>query len=205
MSRIATPNRSGRPSGVTSTHQTHDGVTPSRWVERWSRSVSSGSRVLDVACGGGRHARLLAARGCKVTAVDRDSACAQALAGEPNIEFIAADLESGAWPLGDAQFDVIVVTNYLHRPLFPALMNALAPGGLLIYETFSAGNAEFGRPSNPDYLLRPRELLDVFGKDMRVLAFEDGFAAQPKLAMVQRIAVRRASPYEILTAEKCHL
>ena len=148
---------------------------------------------------------MLAARGCKVTALDRDPASAQALAGDPNIEFIAADLEAGAWPLGNAQFDVIVVTNYLHRPLFPALTNALAPGGLLIYETFAAGNAEFGRPSNPDYLLRPRELLEAFGKDMRVLAFEDGFAAQLKPAMVQRIAVRRAGPYEILAAEKCHL
>ena len=187
------------------THQTGDSATASGWVERWSHSVSSGSRVLDVACGGGRHARLLAARGCKVTALDRDPASAQALAGDPNIEFIAADLEAGAWPLGDAQFDAIVVTNYLHRPLFPALMNALAPGGLLIYETFAAGNAAFGKPSNPDYLLRPRELLDAFGTDMRVLAFEDGFTGQPKPALVQRIAVRKVDPQAMLAAERCHL
>jgi SAM-dependent methyltransferase len=205
VSRIAIPNRSGRPSGVTPTHQTHDGVTASGWVERWAHSVSSGSRVLDVACGGGRHARLFAARGCNVTALDRDPASAQALAGEPNIEFIAADLEAGAWPLGDAQFDAIVVTNYLHRPLFPTLINALAPGGLLIYETFAAGNAAFGKPSNPDYLLRPRELLDAFGTDMRVLAFEDGFTEQPKPALVQRIAVRKVDPRAILAAERCRL
>ena len=183
----------------------HDSVTASGWVERWSHSVNSGSRVLDVACGGGRHARLLAAHGCKVTAVDRDPASGQALAGEPNIEFIVADLEAGAWPLGDAQFDVIVVTNYLHRPLFPALMNALASGGLLIYETFAAGNAAFGKPSNPDYLLRPRELLDAFGTDMRVLAFEDGFSEQPEPAMVQRIAVRKADPGATMAAERCRL
>lgn len=180
-------------------------MTASRWVERWLHGIGSGSRVLDVACGGGRHARLLAAAGCKVTAVDRDPVFAQALAGEPNVEFIAADLEAGAWPLGDAQFDAIIVTNYLHRPLFSALKNALAPCGLLIYETFAVGNAAFGRPSNPDYLLRPRELLDVFGTDMRVVAFEDGFIAQPKPAMVQRIAARKADPCATLSAERCRL
>jgi len=148
---------------------------------------------------------MLAARGCKVTALDRDPASAQALAGDPNVEFIAANLEAGTWPLGDAQFDVIVVTNYLHRPLFPALTKALAPGGLLIYETFAAGNAEFGRPSNPDYLLRPRELLDAFGSELRVLAFEDGFTDQPKPAMVQRIAARKADPRATLAAERCRL
>ena len=161
--------------------------------------------MLDVACGGGRHAKLFGARGCKVTALDRDPASAQALASDPNIEFIAADLEAGAWPLGAAQFDAIVVTNYLHRPLFNTLINALAPGGLLIYETFAAGNAAFGKPSNPDYLLRPRELLDAFGTDMRVLAFEDGFTEQPKPALVQRIAVCKVDPRAILAAERCRL
>lgn len=161
--------------------------------------------MLDLACGGGRHARLFAARGCKVTAVDRDPAFAPAFADVPNIQFIAADLENGPWPLGATQFDVVVVTNYLHRPLFSALRAALAPGGLLIYETFAVGNAAFGKPSNPDYLLQPRELLDVFGADWRVLAFEDGFSAQPKPAMVQRIAVRKAAPREILPPEQCRL
>ena len=168
-------------------------------------NVDAGATVLDVACGGGRHARLFAARGCRVTAVDRDSALAQVFAGEPNIDFIAADLEAGAWPLGDARFDAIVVTNYLHRPLFPALEAALAPGGLLIYETFAAGNAAFGKPGNPDYLLQPRELLDVFGATLKVLAFEDGFSAQPKPAMVQRMAARRAEPRSLLSAGACGL
>ena len=180
-------------------------VTPSRWVERWSDNVAAGSRVLDLACGDGRHARLFAARGCRVTAVDRDSTLAQVFAGERNIDFIAADLEAGVWPLGDARFDVIVATNYLHRPLFPALEKALAPGGLLIYETLAAGNAAFGKPSNADYLLQPRELLDVFGATLKVLAFEDGFTTQPKPAMVQRIAARRADPRTVLAADACGL
>ena len=137
--------------------------------------------------------------------MDRDPASAQALANEPNVEFVQADLEVNEWPLGNKTFDAIVVTNYLHRPLFPALKRALAPGGLLVYETFAAGNAEFGRPSNPDYLLRPRELLVAFGADMRVLAFEDGFTAQPKRAMVQRIAARKGDVAAVLSAEKCHL
>lgn len=161
--------------------------------------------MLDLACGSGRHARLFAARECQVTAVDRDPAFAIAFASEPNIQFIAADLENARWPLGELQFDVIVVTNYLHRPLFPALRAALAPGGLLIYETFAAGNAAFGKPSNLDYLLKPRELLDVFGADLRVLAFEDGFIARPKPAMVQRIAVRNAETHAALPAGQCDL
>jgi SAM-dependent methyltransferase len=180
------------------------GESPSAWVVRWSASISSGASALDVASGTGRHARLLAARGCVVTAVDRDASCAPSLDGAPNVRFIAADLENGAWPLGDALFDAIIVTNYLHRPLFSALKNALALGGLLIYETFAAGNAAFGRPSNPDFLLRPRELLDAFG-DMRVLAFEEGYVEQPKPAMVQRIALRNVNPAAPLAAERCHL
>jgi SAM-dependent methyltransferase len=174
-------------------------------VVRWTARLSAGTSVLDLACGGGRHARLLAARGCRVTAVDHDPAAAQALANEPNVEFVQADLEADEWPLGNRTFDAIVVTNYLHRPLFAALTRALAPGGLLVYETFAAGNAAFGRPSNPDYLLRPRELLDAFGADMRLLGFEDGFTTQPKPAMVQRIAARNGAVAAVLAAEKCHL
>jgi len=159
--------------------------------------------VLDLACGGGRHALLFAARGCKVTAVDRDPTFAEAFANT-SVRFVAADLENSAWPLGDARYDVIVVTQYLHRPLFPMLRSALAEGGLLIYETFVAGNAAFGRPTNPDFLLNPRELLDVFG-DMRVIAFEDGFTAQPKPAMVQRIVVRNTVPRSVLPSHPCTL
>ena len=178
---------------------------PSAWVVRWAAHLAPGSNVLDVACGNGRHSRLLGERGCRVTAVDRDPASAPALVSEPNVEFVHADLEADTWPLGARTFDAIVVTNYLHRPLFSALKKALAPGGLLVYETFAAGNAEFGRPSSPDYLLRPRELLDAFSADMRVLAFEDGFTTQPKPAMVQRIAVRNDDVAAVLAAAKCHL
>lgn len=178
---------------------------PSAWVARWTADLAAGTSALDVACGGGRHSRLLAGRGCKVTAVDRDAVSAQALAGERNVEFIEADLEAEHWPLANRQFDAIIVSNYLHRPLFATLKKALAPGGLLVYETFAAGNAAFGRPSNPDYLLRPRELLDAFGAEMRVLAFEDGFTTQPKPAMVQRIAVRNGGVRAVLAAENCHL
>ncbi len=180
-------------------------MTASEWVKRWAANVAPGSRALDLACGGGRHALLFAARGCTVIAVDRDPGFASAFAGAPNIRFIAADLENAPWPLAQTQFDLIVVTNYLHRPLFPALQAALAPGGLLIYETFAAGNAAFGKPSNPDYLLQPRELLDVFGAHLRVLAFEDGFSAEPKPAMVQRIAACRGEPRAVLPAGQCDL
>ena len=161
--------------------------------------------MLDVACGNGRHSRLIAKRGCRVTAVDREAASAQALADEPNVEFVHADLEAGQWPFGNRTFNAIVVTNYLHRALFPALKRALAPGGLLVYETFADGNAEFGRPSNPDYLLRPRELLDAFGLDMRVLGFEDGFEERPKPAMLQRIALRNNEVRAVLPPNECQL
>ena len=178
---------------------------PSVWVARWTADLAVGTSALDVACGSGRHSRLLAERGCRVTAVDRDPASAQALANEANVEFIQADLEADQWPLGNRTFDAIVVSNYLYRPLFAMLKRALAPDGMLIYETFAAGNAAFGRPSNPDYLLHPRELLDAFGAHLRVLAFEDGFTEQPKRAMVQRIAVRNSEVRAVLPAEKCHL
>jgi SAM-dependent methyltransferase len=182
----------------------HDKLEPSAWVERWARAVAPGSTVLDLACGHGRHARLFAARGCVVTAVDRDPECAVALRRVRNVEFVCADLENGPWPFSST-FDLIVVANYLHRPLAGALLGALAPGGLLIYETFAAGNAAFGKPSNPDYLLAPRELLDTLGAELRVLAFEDGYVAVPRPAMVQRIAARKEPPRALLPAELCPL
>ena len=182
----------------------HDNLEPSAWVERWARAVASGSRVLDLACGHGRHARLFAARDCSVTAVDRDPGCDAALRGVRNVDFVCADLEAGPWPFASA-FDAIVVTNYLHRPLAGALLAALAPRGLLIYETFAAGNEAFGRPSNPDYLLAPRELLDTLGAELRILAFEDGYVASPKPAMIQRIAARKSPPRSSLPADLCPL
>jgi SAM-dependent methyltransferase len=166
---------------------------PSPWVVRFASRLPADSRVLDLACGHGRHARWLARRGCQVTAVDVDPACGASLATEPGIEFVEADLESGTWPFAGRQFDAVIVVHYLHRPLLGLLAEAVAPGGRLVYETFARGNEQFGRPRNPDFLLRPRELLDAFG-DLRILAFEDGLVAAPQPAMIQRIAALRLEP-----------
>lgn len=170
---------------------------PSRWVSRFASLVPEG-RVLDLACGGGRHARLFAALGHPVLAVDRDPAALGASAAE-GISVLQFDLErEGAehdpdWPLRPGAYAGIVVTNYLHRPLLPGLLASLAEDGVLIYETFAEGNGQFGKPSNPAFLLRPGELLDAVSRapDMRVLAYEDGYVREPAPAMVQRICVRR--------------
>jgi SAM-dependent methyltransferase len=130
---------------------------------------------------------LLAGLGFRVLAVDRDAGAVCALRGVPGIEVRVADLEAGAWPLAAERFDAIVVANYLHRPSFPHLLRALNPDGLLIYETFAAGNERFGRPSNPDFLLRHGELLEVVRGRMRVLAYENLEVDAPKPAMVQRL------------------
>ncbi len=151
--------------------------------------------MLDLAAGGGRHTRLLLELGYRVLAVDRDIAALADLAGKPGLEIVERDLEDGrAWSLGEG-FDGIIVTNYLHRPLFTALCGALAPGGILLYETFAVGNERFGRPSNPDFLLRPNELLQAF-PDLALIAFEQGVVEAPKPAVVQRIAALRGAPLE---------
>ena len=139
----------------------HGEESASTWIVRHAPLVPPGARVLDLACGYGRHARWFAGRGCRVLAVDRDRDALASLAGVPGVETAAVDLESGSWPLGDQRFDAIVVANYLHRPLFPHLIAALADDGALLYETFARGNEAFGRPSNPAFLLDPGELLRV--------------------------------------------
>ena len=178
--------------------------TPSDWVVRFAARLRPGARVLDVACGHGRHARYLAGLGCRVTAVDSDPACGQSLAGAASIDFLLADLEDGPWPFDDRSFDAIVVIHYLHRPLLPKLVAALAPEGLLVYETFATGNERFGRPRNPDHLLHARELLDAFAH-LRVLAFEDGYVERPAAAMVQRIAALKVEPTRALAVESLRL
>ncbi|SPA24247.1 conserved hypothetical protein [Cupriavidus taiwanensis] len=176
----------------------HAGIAaPSAWVTRWAHLLRPGARVLDLACGGGRHAAWLAARGHRVLAVDRDADAIAGLHGRPGVIGRVADLEQGGWPLaGEAPFDAIVVANYLHRPLWPHLAAALAPGGCWIYETFAAGNETVGKPSRPDFLLRPGELLEVaHAHGLRVVAYEDGVVEVPKTAFVQRLcAVREAEP-----------
>jgi SAM-dependent methyltransferase len=163
----------------------HPELPVSDWVARWAPLVARGP-VLDVACGEGRHARYFAKRDLPVVAVDRE---VQVLPQE--IVFLKADLEDGGpWPFAGQRFGGIVVTNYLHRPLFPHLAAALEAGGVLIYETFMRGNEKYGRPSNPDFLLRPGELLDAF-QALSPVAFEQGRVARPKPAMVQRICARR--------------
>ena len=165
---------------------------PSAWVRRFAPLIRDGGHVLDLAAGSGRHARLLIDMGMRVTAIDRDIAGLRGLAGH-RCELRAVDLETGATENAVAQlggdYDGIVVTNYLYRPLLRPLAAALAPGGVLIYETFMRGNERFGRPRNPDFLLRPGELLERFA-GLTVAAFEQGEVARPRPAMIQRIAAR---------------
>lgn len=170
---------------------------PSPWVKRFAPLIAPGE-VLDLACGGGRHARFLAALGYAVLAVDRDEAALARAAGK-GIETVRCDIESeqadqsDKWPFQTERFQGIVVTNYLHRPLFGPMLDSLAPGGILIYETFAIGNERFGKPSNPDFLLQPGELLKITqaaaSSALHVLAFEDGHVNLPKPAMVQRICL----------------
>jgi SAM-dependent methyltransferase len=164
----------------------------SPWVARFAPLIPAGGEVLDLACGGGRHARLLAGLGYRVEAVDRDAECLATLAGVDNIAPRCADMEGGPWPYYARVFDGIVVSRYLWRPLFPQIFNCLAEGGLLIYETFMEGQQLFGKPSNPAHLLRPGELLELIGKRFTVVAFEQGEIEGPQV--IQRVCARRGRP-----------
>jgi SAM-dependent methyltransferase len=161
-------------------------TAPSVWVKRFLPLIKPGGLVLDLAAGNGRHVRLLRDCGFAVCAVDRDTRSLLAFAG-PRCELRQVDLETGdGWQFGD-DYDGIIVANYLHRPLLPAIARALAPGGVLIYETFAHGNERFGRPRNPDFLLRPGELLEAF-TTLSVVAFEQGQVSVPRRAVIQRLA-----------------
>jgi SAM-dependent methyltransferase len=165
----------------------------SAWVERFGSEVVPPGPVLDVACGGGRHARWFASRGYDVVAVDRDLSGVHDLALAANVELVERDLEDGApFPFAPRAFGAVVVTNYLWRPILDAIVEAVADGGWLLYETFAVGNERFGRPTNPDFLLRRDELLELANRHhLDVLASEDQEVAEPRPAVVQRIAARR--------------
>lgn len=175
------------------------GQAPSSWIQRWAPLIRPGGAVLDLACGYGRHARFLAARGHPVLAVDRDEAALAALQRVEGVRTRQVDLEDGAWPFAGERFAAAVVVNYLHRPLLPALLAALDEQGVLLYETFMQGHERLGRPSNPAFLLRPGELPAYVRGQLQVVAFEQGELAQPRPAVVQRIcATRRSTPVRIL-------
>jgi len=171
---------------------------PSAWVVRFAPLVRPGGSVLDLASGGGRHARFFAARGHPVEAVDRDARTSAALAGLAGATTTCADLEAGPWPFPGRRFDAVVVTNYLHRPLFPDIVAALADGGVLLYETFMRGNERFGKPSNPAFLLAPGELLAAFGA-LSLVAFEQGRVDSPATAVIQRLCAVRAGSAEAVS------
>jgi SAM-dependent methyltransferase len=180
----------------------HGTQPPSPWVQRWTPLIQGAAgaapRVLDLACGHGRHTRWLASQGCHVTALDRDAAALASLqelstdpgtGTHPRVDTLLADVENGPWPLEGQQFDAVVVTHYLWRALWPVLLNAVRPGGVLIYETFATGNETVGKPSRPDFLLRHGELLEVCA-GWCVVAFEDGYLNDPP-RYIQRIAAVR--------------
>lgn len=159
----------------------------SRWVARFIGGIAEGGRALDVASGGGRHLRLLRERGIHVTGIDRDHGKVGDLTGDPRVRLISADLENGSpFPVAGEKFDGVIVTNYLWRPILADIVAAVARDGVLIYETFALGQQRFGRPTNPDFLLRPGELLDRIGPDLVAIAYEHGTIAEP-LRVVQRI------------------
>ncbi|WP_180684034.1 class I SAM-dependent methyltransferase [Tepidicella baoligensis] len=178
----------------------HTAQTPSDWVCRWTHLIPDqrpgGPRTLDLACGHGRHTRWLVRQGCHVTALDRDAEALITLADlAPQVRTVCADIESGPWPLAGQRFDAVVVTHYLWRPLWPQILDSLAPEGVLIYETFAHGNASVGKPARPDFLLQPGELLQVC-KNLRIVAYEDGFLTAPE-RYIQRICAVRPSGKEI--------
>lgn len=167
----------------------HGTENPSAWLQRWAHLIAPGSRVLDVACGAGRHMKFLAERGHNVCGVDRNP---QALAlAQAHGSVNCADIENGPWPFEGQTFGAVVVTHYLWRALLPVMVQNVAPGGVLVYETFAAGNESVGKPSRPDFLLQPGELLQATAS-LRTIAFEEGFETSPERFVQRIVAVREA-------------
>lgn len=186
------------------TRPAHGREAPSAWVRRWASLVRPKGRVLDIACGNGRHTHWFANLGHPVTCVDRNAEALHAVragATTAPVDAVLADIENGPWPFEGVAFDAVVVTHYLWRPLWPQILRSVAPGGVLLYETFAAGNETVGRPSRADFLLQPGELLSVCqgsvdGRALRIVAYEDGFLSSPP-RFVQRVAAVRAQPGEV--------
>jgi len=182
----------GRLTDMTDTlHGTH---APSAWLQKWAHLITPQGSVLDVACGAGRHMQFLAQRGHGVTGVDRAPEAIEA--AQPWGHAVLADIENGPWPFEDLTFDAVIVTHYLWRDLMPTLVASLAPGGVLVCETFAAGNETVGKPSRPDFLLKAGELLQVCA-DLRVVAYEDGFLQAPERFVQRIVAVRESTDFQV--------
>lgn len=182
-------------NGPTDTTAGHSGLAaPSAWIERWHSPFGNGKTVLDLACGSGRHGRLFLKIGATVTFVDINTGGLNDLKDNCRAVIVQADLENGAWPLPDLTFDAVVVTNYLHRPIMPDIVGAVAPGGWLFYETFAVGNERYGRPSNPDFLLKHDELKHCVEGELDIVGYAHSMRVIPKRAVMQHIAAYRPRP-----------
>lgn len=171
---------------------------PASWIVHYSALIPSGGRVLDLACGSGRHSFFLADQGFKVVATDIDVSAITSLDSDHRLEILPADLEADSpehanWPFPSGSFDGIVVTNYLYRSHFPLLVDTLSNGGILIIETFAQGNERFGKPTNPQFLLKPGELLDAFSPMLNIVAYQHGIYQKPHLAVKQRLCARKGA------------
>jgi SAM-dependent methyltransferase len=176
-----------KPPGDTMPANNRQALQPSSWVVGHAKRIPTDGRVLDLACGSGRHARWLRRQGHTIVAADIKLDGVADLRDQDGIELLETDLEQDNWTLEGQLFAGIVVTNYLYRPHLPQLIENLQRPGILIYETFAAGNEQYGKPSNPDFLLQPGELLKVFGNDLRVIAFEQGLVEEESPKIMQRL------------------
>lgn len=164
---------------------------PSPWIVKHAPLIRKNGRVLDLACGSGRHAIWLAKQGYRVDALDRDAKALESMAGMDNINVLNVDIEAGGLPGLGHRYDGIIVSRYLYRPLLSRLTGLLKPGGILIYETFMTGNERYGKPSNPDFLLLPNELLETYSPLLSIIAFEQGEVKMPRPAVMQRICAKK--------------
>ncbi len=164
---------------------------PSPWIEKFTPLIPKSGPVLDVACGSGRHSLFLLEKGYRVVAVDLDIEAIASVPKTSGLSIVRADLEKNPWPIARGQFTGIVVVNYLWRPLFPDICRSLAPGGVLLYDTFARGNEKYGRPRNPDFLLKPGELKEVLQESLEIIDFFDGYVETPSPACRQMVAARR--------------